>query len=332
MIGWCWRTILRENVLRVSEADNADSCDNYFVVKFYSSRGPNCRTEAMHANKRHQGLVHNVFVSNSKDPRFLNLRSLQTSEGRRRTGLYLIEGVRHVARAVEEHAPIQQFFFSPSVLSNPFGQKLARKLGKSGIPRLELAPQAYHDLTLAAEPQGLGAVVRQQWLPIGDIRPAKNSFWIAVESIDSPGNLGTIIRTAEATGVTGIIAIGAGADPYEPTAIRASMGSVFSQTLVRCSVSEFTDWAKMFDVAIVGSSPSGLLDYCAFRYRWPAALLIGSEKQGISEQLAEACNFMVRIPMVGRGDSINAAVAAGILSYELFNQRRALAGLNNTSS
>ncbi len=121
------------------------------------------------------------------------------------------------------------------------------------------------------------------------------------------------------------LVIGA-ADPYEPAAIRASMGSLFSQRLVRCSVREFTDWARASGVALVGSSPAGLLDYRAFRCRWPAALLIGSEKHGLSNQLADACDFMVRIPMVGRGDSINAAVAAGVLLYELFNQRRALQG------
>lgn len=109
-------------------------------------------------------------------------------------------------------------------------------------------------------------------------------------------------------------------------------GTLFSQRLVRCSAREFTDWARAFDVALVGSSPTGLLDYRAFRCRLPAALLIGSEKHGLSDQLAEACDFMLRIPMVGRGDSINAAVAAGILLYELFNRRRALQGGYGESS
>ncbi len=130
-------------------------------------------------------------------------------QGRSRTGLYLIEGIRHVARTAEEHAPIQSLFLSPAVLSNPFGKKLARRLRQSGIPSAQLAPQLYRDLTLAAEPQGLGAVVRQQWFSISDVRPPKGCVWLAVESIDSPGNLGTIIRTAEATGVTGIVVIGA---------------------------------------------------------------------------------------------------------------------------
>lgn len=271
----------------------------------------------MHENKNLPSLIHQP-----NDPRFLHLRSLQTPQGRARTGLYLIEGIRHVARAAEEHAPIQSLFLSTAVLSNPFGQKLVRRLRQSGVPSTPLAPELYRNLTLAAEPQGLCAIVGQQWASINKLRPADNSLWLAVEAIDSPGNLGTIIRTAEATGVTGIIVIGANADPYEPAAIRASMGSLFSRKLVRCSLREFTEWARVYSVALVGSSPSGLLDYRNFRCRWPVALLIGSEKHGLSDQAAAACDFMVRIPMVGRGDSINAAVAAGVLLYELFHQRR----------
>jgi len=277
--------------------------------------------EAMHETKTAQSLI-----CHANDPRFQHLRSLQTPRGRSHTGLYLIEGIRHVTRASEERAPIQSLFLSPGVLSNPFGQKLARRLRRSGIPSEHLTPQLYSDLTLAAEPQGLGAVLRQQWIPIRNVRPSNGSLWLAVESIDSPGNLGTIIRTAEATGVAGIIIIGANADPYDPTAIRASMGSLFSRKLLRCSVPEFVDWARVFNVALVGSSPAGLLDYRSFRCRWPAALLIGSEKHGLSDQLAESCDFMIRIPMLGRGDSINAAVAAGVLLYELFDQHRALHG------
>jgi TrmH family RNA methyltransferase len=278
--------------------------------------------EAVHEHQQPQSLIHE-----SRDPRFQHLRSLQTPQGRLRTGLYLIEGIRHVARAVEARAPVQSLAVAPSALSNPFGQKLARRLRQSGVPSVQLTPQLYRDLTLATEPQGLCAVVRQQWTSLGAIRPTSGGtscggVWLAVESIDSPGNLGTIVRTAEATGIKGIIILGGGADPYEPAAIRASMGSLFSQTLVRCSLAEFIQWARVHKAALVGSSPAGLLDYRAFRCRWPAVLLIGSEKHGLSDQLVEACDFMVRIPMLGGGDSINAAVAAGVLLYELFDQHR----------
>jgi TrmH family RNA methyltransferase len=260
-------------------------------------------------------------INQPTDPRFKYLRSLQSPQGRFRTGQYLIEGIRHVARAVEERAPIESIFFDPSVLSNAFGQKLARQLRQTGIPCAKLAPALYRRLTLAAEPQGIGAVLRQEWIPLRDAKPGTRRLWLAVESIDSSGNLGTIIRTAEATGVAGIFILGDGADPYDPAAIRASMGAIFSQRLIRTSVRDLIQWTRSSGTALVASSPTGLLDYRGLPCRWPAVLTIGSEKRGLSEQILAACDFNVRLPMLGRGDSINAAVAAGVLLYELFHQR-----------
>ena len=142
-------------------------------------------------------------VSSPRDPRFLNLRSLQTHQGRSRTRLFIIEGIRHLARAVEHCAPIESVFLNTSVLSNPFGQKLARRLHQHGVPGIRLSRELYRDLTLATEPQGIGAVLKQRWLSLEQLRATRNSLWLAVESIESPGNLGTIIRTAEAAGASG---------------------------------------------------------------------------------------------------------------------------------
>jgi TrmH family RNA methyltransferase len=268
----------------------------------------------MHENKY-------PLITDPHDPRLLALRSLRTETGRLRTGLYLIEGIRHIARAIEHNAPLQLLFVEPSVLSNPFGQKLARRIRQSGVSGIRLAPHLYRELTLAAEPQGIGAIVKQLCSPISDLVPARNSLWLAVESIDLPGNLGTIIRTAEAAGVTGIFLLGQNVDPWDPACVRASMGSLFSPRLVRCTTYEFAQWVKSAGVAVIGTSPNGMLDYKAFRCRWPAALLIGSERQGLSPQLLEASDFTVRIPMHGGCDSINAAVAAGVLLFELSGQR-----------
>lgn len=261
-------------------------------------------------------------VGSHRDPRFLNLRSLQTHLGRSRTKLFIIEGIRHLARAVEHCASIDSVFLDSSVLSNPFGQKLARRLRQQGVPGIRLAHELYRELTLAAEPQGIGAVLKQSWLPLENLRTTRNSLWLAVESIESPGNLGTIIRTAEAAGVNGILILDPNCDPYDPATVRATMGSLFSQTLVRCSVQEFNRWTKSNGVSVVASSPAGLMDFKALAYRFPAALIVGSEKRGLSDQLLEAANFVVRIPMHGGCDSLNAAVAAGVLLFEIAGQRK----------
>jgi TrmH family RNA methyltransferase len=269
----------------------------------------------MHENKY-------PLVTHSRDPRFLTLRSLRNPQVRNNTGDYLIEGIRHVAKAVESRVVIQSLFIEPSLLTNRFAQKLARKLRKSGIPGVRLSSPLYGALTLAAEPQGIGAVLKQRWCRLADAEVKRHSLWLAIESVDFPGNLGTMIRTAEAAGVAGIFllrSIGDHSvpDPWDPAAVRATMGSLFSQKLVCCSTDEFVAWARAAGVTLVGSSPRGLLDYKGMRYREPKVLLIGSERHGLSEQLIDACDFLVRIPMRGACDSINAAVAAGVLLFEM---------------
>jgi RNA methyltransferase, TrmH family len=248
-----------------------------------------------------QEVMHEKYplVSNACDSRFLALRCLQTPQGRSRTGLYIIEGIRHLARAVQHNALVESVFLEPSVLSNAFGQKLARRMRKWGLPGVRLSRQLYRDLTLASEPQGIGAVLRQQWTPLANLRVEANSLWLAVEAIESPGNLGTIIRTGEAAGANGIFVLSPDCDPYCPATVRATMGSLFSQKFVKCSPREFIRWTKSSEVAVVASSPAGLMDYKAMRYRFPAALAIGREKRGLSEQLLEAADFVIRIPMRG---------------------------------
>jgi len=131
---------------------------------------------------------------------------------------------------------------------------------KHGVTGVRLSQQLYRDLTLAAEPQGIGAVLRQQWTPLSNLRVEPKSLWLAVESIEAPGNLGTIIRTAEAAGSSGIFVLSPDCDPYDPTTVRATMRSLFSQTIVRCSQWEFIAWGKSNGVAVVASSPAGMLD------------------------------------------------------------------------
>lgn len=167
----------------------------------------------------------------------------------------------------------------------------------------------------------MGAVVRQR---LGLLAPpAPGERWLAIASIDSPGNLGTMLRTAEAAGLSGVILLGPPfADPWDPAAVRASMGALFAQRIVRAALPELAAWARGHRVGLLGSSPRGLLTYRDTPVHGPAALLIGSEKTGLSEHALELCHQTVRIPMAGRGDSLNAAVAAGILLYGLFAQSR----------
>jgi TrmH family RNA methyltransferase len=263
------------------------------------------------------------LITDPDHPLIRQFRSLQTRAGRAATGRYLIEGIRHVARAVDANVAIEQLFIAPSTLASPAGQKLARRLRQSGTPCAKLAPDVYRSLSLAAKPQGIGAVVRQSWLPLGAVRLSQGICWLAAEAIESPGNLGTMLRTGEAMGAAGIILIGRTADPYDPTAVRATMGALFAQKLVRTSARQFAEWSRRRRPTLIGSSPSASRNSRSVRYRKPVIIMVGGEKHGLSKELIDACNALVRIPMIGTGvDSLNVAVAAGILLYEVFDQSR----------
>lgn len=250
------------------------------------------------------------------------LRRLQTREGREQTGLFLAEGIRHVAQAAQNGAKIETLLVAPEILINLYGKRLVRHLRLSGVPCYGLTSAVYHSLSQADEPQGVAAVVRQQWERLEQIRPEQGLCWIAVESVQSSGNLGTIIRTCDAVGGAGLILIGNTTDPYDPATVRASMGALFTQQFVRATPKAFAEWKQRHTCLLVGTSPHATQDYHAVRYPHPVVLLMGSERKGISEEIQGLCDLMVRIPMVGRSDSLNVAVATSVMLYELFNQRR----------
>jgi TrmH family RNA methyltransferase len=251
------------------------------------------------------------------------LRLLERSE-RRRTGRYIAEGIRSVARASERSGLIETLIVAPAYLTIPFGQALARRLAAGGVATLEVSPDVYRLLARSDEPQGLAAVVRQQWASLDEVVPSGPACWLAVERVRSPGNLGSVLRTAEAVGVAGVILLGTAgdrADPYDPAAVRSSMGAVAALRFVEASGRELAGWARRHGCLVVGAS-SGALDYLAVSYPDRVVVMVGNERRGLAAEHRAICDRLVGIPMVGRGDSLNLAVAAGVVLYEVFNQRR----------
>jgi RNA methyltransferase, TrmH family len=262
------------------------------------------------------------LVYSRHDAALRRVRSLLTREGRERTGRYLIEGVRPLAQAARQGARIETLLVSPQVLTNMLGRRLVKQHRIAGVPCFRLTPEVYHSLSQAEEPQGVAAVMRQRWERLDQVRPSRGLCWIAVEAVRSAGNLGTILRTSEAVGGAGIILIGDTVDPYDPATVRASMGALFNQRLVRTTVEAFAAWKQRHQCLVVGTSPSAAMDYTAVTYPSSLVLLMGGERRGVSPEVAALCDTMVKIPMVGGGDSLNLAIAAAVLLYEVFDQRR----------
>jgi TrmH family RNA methyltransferase len=158
-------------------------------------------------------------------------------------------------------------------------------------------------------------VFRQAFRALDQVRPETAACFVALHRVRDPGNLGTIVRTADAAGCGAVILVGECCDPYSVEAVRATMGSIFAVPLTRCSESEFAAWRARWPGSVVGTLLSAGTDYRAADYAKPALVLMGNEQQGLPPEMASLCDVNVKIPMRGRADSLNLAVATGIMIY-----------------
>ncbi len=265
----------------------------------------------------------NQLISSSANAAIKQIRALRHRKDREQNGVFLVEGIRLVGEALQMGASIQSLVVAPELLTSDFGRRLVAEQTDAGTPALQVTSDVFASLSVKDNPQGLAAVVRQSWTPLEQLQ-LRQDLWVALDEVADPGNLGTIMRTADAVGVAGIILIGRCTDPYDPSAVRASMGSIFAMQLVRSDYEEFTAWKGRSGCTVVGTSGAGSVHYQALRYPRPMVILSGSEREGLHPELLSLCDHLVRIPMAGRCDSLNLAVATSVVLYEVFNQRQSL--------
>ena len=263
------------------------------------------------------------LISGRSNSRIKAIRKLRTRPERDRTGTFLVEGIRQVSEAIQSGAEILELLVAPDLLRSPFAIEQVDGQIARGTPVITMTGDVFATISERDRPHGLAAVVRQRWEPLTEITLTPDSLWVASESIADPGNLGTILRTADAVGASGAILLGQSTDPFDPAVARASMGAIFTQRVVRTSTSDLLKWARQNKVQLVGTSPDATVDYHDVDYPSPLVLLMGSERHGLSQDLLRASDLLVRLPMTGRVDSLNLAVATGVMLYEIFNQRRA---------
>ncbi|BDI33101.1 rRNA methyltransferase [Capsulimonas corticalis] len=245
---------------------------------------------------------------------------LAQREARDRTHFFRIEGLRLFVKAMECGAEIQSAIVSASHSDTPAAQRALRYLQDHRIPTTHVSDECLARITQTEDPQGFAAIVRQRWESLADITPSADLCWVACESVRSPGNLGTIIRTGDSVGAGGVILLGKSTDPYAPLTVRASMGSIFAQRFIRSTFQNFATWKQQAGAHLIGTSPQGAYDYREVLYQRPTVLFMGSERKGLWPIHQSLCDELVRIPMAGSADSLNLAVAAGIMLFEIFRQ------------
>ena len=236
-------------------------------------------------------------------------------------GLALVEGVRFVMRAAERPTALVGLVLANKLLDSAAARRLLRE---TTVPVMRVGAEEFRRLSIAPTPQGIAAVVRQEVRTLAD-GAVKSRVWACLESVRSPGNLGTIARTCEAAGA-GLMLLGDELDPYDPQVMRASMGSLLAIRKVRATAAELRAWKRERSATIVGASADARRDFRTLTGARPLVLMIGCERRGMSATQRGLCDTLVRIPMVGGLDSLNVAVAAGLLLYETYRARWPLGG------
>jgi len=254
-------------------------------------------------------------ITSLANPTVKAARALHMRKAREESGQFLAEGLKIVTEAVElGHAP-RMLLYSAEAIAHPLARKARAATEAAGGEAIEVSRDILSKISRRDNPQTVLAVFDQAFAPLGALDPAAAPCWVALEAVRDPGNLGTIVRTADAAGCGGVILVGDCCDPYSVEAVRATMGSVFAVKIAKASVPEFLAWRAAWPGSVVGTLLSAATDFRAATYAPPSLILMGNEQAGLTPELAAACDVTVKIPMRGRADSLNLAVATGVMIY-----------------
>jgi len=245
------------------------------------------------------------------------LRSLRDKKARREEGLFLAEGLRIIAEARDSGRLPEILAFSAQGAAHPLAAEIIAAAEAAGADAIEVPPELLGKMSGKDNPQMLLGAFRQRETGLSAIDRAASPLWIVAQALRDPGNIGTILRTGDAVGAGGLILLDESADPFSVEAVRASMGAIFTQAVATARWEEFLPWLRAGPGQLVGTSLKTDTDYLDAEYSQPCFLLIGNESQGLPADYEAACDLLVKIPMAGRADSLNAAVAAAVMAFHV---------------
>lgn len=256
-------------------------------------------------------------ITSLANPVIKDIKGLSQKKNRESSGHFMAEGLKLVIDALDTGWHIDTLIYAKSAKGKPLVDKVAARAVAAGGLVLEVTEKILSSITHRDNPQAVVGIFQARWMPLAQLRPKAGETWVALDRVRDPGNLGTIIRTADAAGASGVILIGETTDPFALETVRATMGSVFAIPVVRTSPADFLKWQRNAGVTVVATHLKGAVDYRKPDYSAkPVVILMGNEQAGLPEELAEAADVRVRIPQQGRADSLNLAVASGIMLFE----------------
>lgn len=262
-----------------------------------------------------------TIIRSTANPLIKRIRALEQRKQREAQRVFFVEGIAPVWRAVESGAEIETLVVAPDLLKSGGARHLVDEQARQGTRVAHVSRAVYESIASRENPSGLGAVVRMTPHALADLKVTPQSFFVALHQVGNPGNLGTILRTSDAVGGSGVVLIGDATDEHHPTAVKASMGALFTVPVARVkSLVYLTAWCKAHKVRMVTTSSRADTPYWSVNYALPALFLFGSEGEGLDDDTLKQSDVPVRIPMTGKVDSLNLAVAVGVLLYEIKRQ------------
>jgi RNA methyltransferase, TrmH family len=254
-------------------------------------------------------------VTSLSNPTVKAVRALHMRKARDETGLFVAEGLKNVIEGIDTgHAP-KILMHGPDATDHPMMRKAVQATLAARGEVLEVTQDILAKVSRRENPQAVVGVFPQVFVGLGDVTPGAAQCVVALHRVRDPGNLGTIIRTADSAGCGAVILVGECCDPYAVEAVRATMGSIFAVPLARASEAEFAAWRGGWAGSVVGTLLSASVTHSDAAYAKPTVVLMGNEQQGLTPDMAALCDVNVKIPMRGRADSLNLSVATGIMIY-----------------
>jgi TrmH family RNA methyltransferase len=260
------------------------------------------------------------------NPRVKAAVRLRDRGEREATGLTIVEGGRELLRAVGLSVEVDHVFICPPLVIGPDASAAVDALERGGATLIEVSPAVIAKIAFGDRSDGLVGVLRQPTTALDDIALGEGPTVVVVEGVEKPGNLGAILRTADAVGATAVIAADPRTDVFNPNAIRASLGTIFSVPLAVATAAETLDWLVSRGVTPIAARVGAPVPYTETDLRGPIAIVLGSEATGLTPAWDDPRVRPVRIPMLGVADSLNVSVAAAVLLFEARRQRAARVG------
>lgn len=260
-------------------------------------------------------------ISSPANPLIKTLKGLERKKIRNETGLFLAEGARLIGQGLEQGWPLETLVIAASMADRPHLKALAERAEAHDARIVHVPDKLMSRITHKDNAQSVVAAFRQRHLRLEDLPDLASGLVIALYEVRDPGNLGTILRTADCAGADAVILVETCCDPYSFEAVRASMGSLFDMPFAEADFALFEQWRKTAGLQMVAASVNGTARHDRLDMTGPTVVLMGNEQSGLPEDAEAACDHLALIPMRGGADSLNLAQATAIMTYEAWRQR-----------